>query len=863
MYAAWSAAGSLGVLGQPLRLALTWLLLSVSVVVLWPTQRRRWGLLIAAGAMLALCLFFPANGLCDVLLVVAVLAALAAGQRGATQRVLLLCAFAALVLAIWQWATAFLPAAWLLADVTGAWLGHCAGGLTGRALEIGASFAGLDYLVLTVAFVGGWLWLVPGARWLRVGLMLASVVAVHLLYLAVLSVASDLLAMLPIPPPPEFPHPYVPPPWNWARAAAQLLPWNLPALAAVLYLPVLVALLRWTAWPADSAEAERPPIDWRPKASEGRFNPRTVPVLALVIALLVPFAGVLSLGPSQLHGKRFLANATGHMDWSEPQFDAYGRRSAGRYGMLPRFVESLGGQLAITTDFSAAELADTDVVLLLRPAGAMPAEQLDRIWEFVRGGGSLLVVAGPQLREGGLENSSNDVLQPTAMLVRRDVAISSTGSWQQVGRYLSHPATCGLASRSQQLGFTDSGASLALGWPARPLLVGRWGWSDPGCDALLTNVFRWEAGERLGDVVLAAEQPWGRGTVIVLGDEACLTNEGNVRGFEWTGRLLSYLAHRWANPQALWRQCVTFLLLALLLGLVSWQPRPLTLLAVAWTLSGSLALCDTASRSASRVVPDGRLLVGGDGAARAGLAYIDGSHLEAYSDTDWGFDATNGLALTLMRNGYLTLRMPEVSRERLERAAVVVSIAPARGFTPAERQELKTFVERGGLLISTVGAEEAGPSAPLLADFGLRVPLSPVPTRGQGREPQPMGRFRSLYLNAKDYGRGDYKVGVVFHVGWPVEAEGKDSEVLVHGERDEPIVIARKVGDGRIVLIGDTGFAMNKNLEYIGGEPFEGRYENAHFWRWLLSRMTGQPEWVPPEPPPLVQTEDMVEEAKP
>ena len=40
--------------------------------------------------------------------------------------------------------------------------------------------------------------------------------------------------------------------------------------------------------------------------------------------------------------------------------------------------------------------------------------------------------------------------------------------------------------------------------------------------------------------------------------------------------------------------------------------------------------------------------------------------------------------------------------------------------------------------------------------------------------------------------------------------------------------------------------AMNKNLEYIGGEPFDGNYENAHFWRWLIARVTGQPEWVPP-----------------
>jgi len=63
------------------------------------------------------------------------------------------------------------------------------------------------------------------------------------------------------------------------------------------------------------------------------------------------------------------------------------------------------------------------------------------------------------------------------------------------------------------------------------------------------------------------------------------------------------------------------------------------------------------------------------------------------------------------------------------------------------------------------------------------------------------------------------------------------------------VVVARRVGRGRIVVLGDTGFALNKNLEYVGGEAFEGRYDNAHFWRWLISRVTGRPAWSPPPPP--------------
>ena len=29
-----------------------------------------------------------------------------------------------------------------------------------------------------------------------------------------------------------------------------------------------------------------------------------------------------------------------------------------------------------------------------------------------------------------------------------------------------------------------------------------------------------------------------------------------------------------------------------------------------------------------------------------------------------------------------------------------------------------------------------------------------------------------------------------------------------------------------------------------------GADENAQFWRWLLTRMTGRDKWIPPQPPP-------------
>jgi hypothetical protein len=73
-----------------------------------------------------------------------------------------------------------------------------------------------------------------------------------------------------------------------------------------------------------------------------------------------------------------------------------------------------------------------------------------------------------------------------------------------------------------------------------------------------------------------------------------------------------------------------------------------------------------------------------------------------------------------------------------------------------------------------------------------------------------------------------------------------EAQVLVRSPQGQPIVVARQIGRGRVVVIGDTCFALNKNLEYIGGQPFGGRYDNAHFWRWLLGHVALAPAWSPP-----------------
>ena len=253
-------------------------------------------------------------------------------------------------------------------------------------------------------------------------------------------------------------------------------------------------------------------------------------------------------------------------------------------------------------------------------------------------------------------------------------------------------------------------------------------------------------------------------------------------------------------------------------------------------LAGSFIVTSAATSHAWESSPDGRLKHPNN------LAYIDSSHLEAASGESWRGDGLGGLVLTLMRNGYLTLSLSQLIAERLERAGLFISVAPHRGFSPSERAALRNFVNRGGTFILTVGCDDAKPSRPLLSDFGFDIGTG----RLDARESVPMGHFKSPYLESQGK-----RVYVRFHAAWPVVCNDPNSQVMAYGRDNRPVIVMRRFGSGRVILIGDTYFATNMNLEWENGEPFEGLRENADFWRWLLTMLRGEAMWVPP----LLQSE--------
>ena len=123
----------------------------------------------------------------------------------------------------------------------------------------------------------------------------------------------------------------------------------------------------------------------------------------------------------------------------------------------------------------------------MHPDQPWPKAALDRVWDYVRRGGVAVLVAEPAIREGEFASSFNDVLRPAGHAGPFRYGRHADRQLGAVLRGASHhPATagwttCGTGSASQL------GSSIRTRWPARPVLVGRWGWSDPGSDAVTTG----------------------------------------------------------------------------------------------------------------------------------------------------------------------------------------------------------------------------------------------------------------------------------------------------------------------------------------------------------------------------------------
>ncbi|NIO29813.1 MAG: hypothetical protein GTO29_14810 [Candidatus Latescibacteria bacterium] len=512
---------------------------------------------------------------------------------------------------------------------------------------------------------------------------------------------------------------------------------------------------------------------------------------AAVAVLLLTIAGGLAPWlerPVERRGATVVLYEKGFLNWLRPNFEFFGRRSAGMFGLLPDFIESIGLRAQRTSSLTLATLRGASVLFIANPEGPLPKSEQDAVWKFVRGGGHLILAGDHTSLRGGWGNPLNILLEPTDIRFRTDSANFFTGGWIHGYRFPMTPLTAGFRPDQNEPALVV-GASLEIGSKARPLVIGRWGYSDDPALADSASGFlgdlKYSPGEHIGDLVLVATQQMGRGRVTALGDTSPFFNGILTISYSFVSRLFLWAAA--LSPDPPFRLYLTNCVLALLLGLIlahvsSRFSSVLIAGALGATILGSWGIHQQAQWSPP--FESGH------------IAFLDASHLPQHQPGIWEDPGIMGLPVNMMRYGYQTYFLDRFDNNLLKKAKLLALITPRREVTDRETAQLAEWVQAGGTLLISTGAEEEAPIRSLLRHFGLA--LQPIPLGGLDIESE-FGLVQTKEAWPLEFAPGDRQPG--------------QAQVILSW-RDYPIAMRLHQGDGQVIVVGDSKFFCNYNLEH-------------------------------------------------
>lgn len=659
----------------------------------------------------------------------------------------------------------------LLDHVAGA-LSLGVSGLAPGTVDIGAGFLGIRLVVLAMVHALSIAALGEGAdRPRRIALAVISIAACGLAYSFIWSWLSNL---------------------ERVQSSVGVLQ---PFAAPYDYRLLLLLLL---AVPLTLVRAGIPPRT-ATRAADARPHPT---VLLVTIALGVSVIMVTAQTGTADPGHRVIVlDTTGRLAEDVPVYGRYGLDSVGQFGLLPGYLQATGLSGAIASEITSETLADADTLVILNLRTKFDETTRQSIWEFIEAGGGLLV-AGDHTGREEIRDPSNHLLEPVGIALGFDSAIPLSDHWANGFEFTSHPVFRGIAEEELQIVI---GASLTAVPPARPLLLGRAGYSDAGDTANVAQGFLGDMAytreERMGDLTLAAEATYGRGRVLVFGDTTFLQNLAISRSYRFLDNVFAWLGRSSDASAERTRTLVGALLLVVAaVALASLASRfagllPLAVIAIALGLAVSGVAFTPASPSwDSRPFADRH-------------AVIDVSHHELGS-LDRSSDSLDGLTANLVRAGLHPFIMRTFSDDMLLDADVIVLPAPTRAFDPGEIAALDEAMRAGSLLVLTTGTEKPYGSFDLLQHLGYRLGGAPM-----GRASAGWNEQRAQFWSA-----------------WPLVDESGGASQVIAEVWDSPVILYQPRGRGGSLVIADAAFLLEKNLEGLD------RYDtgNIEFLRTVL-----------------------------
>jgi len=514
--------------------------------------------------------------------------------------------------------------------------------------------------------------------------------------------------------------------------------------------------------------------------------------------------------------------------WDVPEYGKYGKIGSGMFGLLPYYLTSSGYKTELVVDDTETFLNQTfpihenitryvnltdymtiiesnvitedmlnevDIFVIINLNESFSTDEHNAIWNFVENGGSLLVL-GDHTDIGGMQSPLNTLLDPVGISYRFDSALPiDTGfRWAPCYQFLYHPVTSKINNMNEiQI---SVGASLDISPTSFPMLIGRYGLSDIGDreneGGAYLGDYEYNAGEQIGDIILASGAYYGNGKVMVFGDTSSFQNSAISSSLPLITSVFDWLnSQRTATVEYV--QVIVSLLLLIGAGILYFRHRKKAIHVVFLPLVLCFALIIAAIANP---------IVIGQDEIQGNILYIDTSHGERFSVKPYEDDSLSGFMINFMRNDYLPLLLREFSADKIQKSEILLFNAPTKSFDGGEVETIKQFIYDGGLAILATGYNDKEASMPLLREFGLDiydVPLGPIPYVEEDPE--------------------EYQTEPRFVDSWPIIIEDDSITETFYSidiGGDEYILMTfTSYGDGGLLFISDSEFLMDKNIESL------------------------------------------------
>ncbi|MEF8879114.1 MAG: hypothetical protein V5A64_05895 [Candidatus Thermoplasmatota archaeon] len=438
-------------------------------------------------------------------------------------------------------------------------------------------------------------------------------------------------------------------------------------------------------------------------------------------------------------------------------------------------------------------LKNVDIFVVINLKKYFPDKEKKAIWDFVEQGGSLLVL-GDHTDVGNTQKSLNNLLNPTGIRYRFDSALSmdKNFNWGPCYQLMHNPVSHKIKHLNQiQIGV---GASLDVSLDSFPMIIERYGLSDKGnYDNENANLgdYKYQTHEQLGDIILAAGAYHGDGKVMAFGDTSGFQNLALPHSNPTVKAVFSWLDDTESRNMR-FTQISASLILLLFSALLYFKFKTQKINFVVFPLVICIAIFLSTGFNAMMIQ---------ETPTHGDIVYIDTSHNERLNIEPHKDQSLSGMMTNLIRDDYLPLILNDFSPDKIKKSEMLILNAPTRKITDQEVKFLKNYMKNGGLVLLATGYEDKTASIPLLKEFDLDIydfPLGPVPYTEEQPE---LFQNQTRFVDSWAIDRGDDKNTETL-VAWPSDLT----------ERYD-LVTFTKHGSGGLILIGDSQFLYDKNIE--------------------------------------------------